>query len=140
MTLAQKIKEIRFSKKLSLEDVAHAGGFARTLLWRVEHGLSVPRPVTFSKMLKGLGISAASKEGKEMQLLWGGARTDHSISHEEVSAGLNKVVAQKSKVMQEFLSDVENLSPDTFIELCKAVKRPAVLTGLKSLNALFEAR
>jgi transcriptional regulator with XRE-family HTH domain len=138
MTFGQKIRELRTKAGLSMYELGNRCGTPRNIIWKAEHGKTVPRPITMRKIAAGLGIAEGSKAWQELHTLWGGDRTGQTISAHALTVGMKDVVSKNNKEMQAFLKSISKLSGDDFEEIRKAITRPAVVAGIRALNALFE--
>ncbi len=140
MTLGKKLREIRLRKKMSLQDVATLGGFMRPVLWKIEQGKSAPRPETMKQILRGLGILPDSREWEELHALWGAARTGNSVKVETLAENMAVVQVKNGREAKAFLAKLTALSDDDFDAIRKAVARPAVLSAIHVLHAVFERK
>ncbi|MEI7532843.1 MAG: helix-turn-helix transcriptional regulator [Verrucomicrobiae bacterium] len=140
MTFGQKIRELRIAAGLSMFELGRRCGLPRTVIWKTEHGKTLPRTDTVSKIAAGFGMAPGSKSWKELHSIWGGDRIGHTLSTQTLAAGLKDVAGNNQKQVQAFLKSVSKLSADDFEEIRKALSRPAVIAGIRILNALFEKK
>jgi len=59
MELGQKIKELRSSKGMTLEDLSHRSGVSQSLLSMIERNRSAPTVRTLERIVKALGTTIA---------------------------------------------------------------------------------
>lgn len=140
MTLGQKLRDLRTAKRLSMEDVARAGGTSRTLIWKTEHGETLPKAESLRDILRGIGIAEGSKEWKDVHAMLGGERTGHAMTPQALTEGMSQVGASKRKSVLALVDAISRLAPDDIEEIRKAVSRPAVVSGIRALNSLFETK
>lgn len=138
MTLAKKYKELRSDRRMSLSDVGKRCGLERTTIWKIENGI-LPRGATLQKAcLRGLGLKKDSNEWNELQALWTAERTGQPITAQDLAGEITAQLADGRADLTALLRSAAKLDKDDFLEIEKAIHRPAVLQGLRALNALYE--
>ena len=60
MEVGKRIRKLRLQQKLTLQDIADACGFTRSLLSKIENGKIAPCLGTLSKIAETLGVKSAS--------------------------------------------------------------------------------
>ncbi len=139
MTLAKKFKLFRGERKMSLADVGNRAKLERTTVWKIENGF-LPKGSTLQKAcLRGLGLQKNSPEWQELQALWTAERTGQPVTAQALAGHIAANQRVNDQEMAKFYLAVSKLPPQSWIELQKAIRRPAVLQGLATLNALYEA-
>jgi len=53
---AEKLKELRRRRVLTMEELAEKAGVGRNTVWRLEHGVMGAQPHTVRKLAKALGV------------------------------------------------------------------------------------
>lgn len=56
MYVLNKVKELRWSQKLTVAELATRGGLRQSTVTKVENGDIIPSQITMMKISKGLGI------------------------------------------------------------------------------------
>lgn len=74
--LGSRLKELRSSKRLSLQDVSRLSGVSRSMLSKIELGKSSPTATTLGKIAEGLGVSIS-------QLMAGPMRHDVIVTRHD---------------------------------------------------------
>ncbi|MEZ0295520.1 MAG: helix-turn-helix domain-containing protein [Candidatus Methylacidiphilales bacterium] len=139
MTLAQKFKDLRAERQMSLADVGKAAGIERTTIWKIENG-QLPRGATLQKAcLRGLGLVKESREWEELQALWTAERTGQAVTAQSLAGQLAMNHMAGNREFEDFYRTVSELPKEAWAELDKAIRRPAVLKALAALNALYDA-
>jgi transcriptional regulator with XRE-family HTH domain len=138
MTLAQRFKQLRTERQMSLADVGKLAGIERTTVWKIEHG-PLPRGGTLQKAcLLGLGLTKDSREWEELQALWTAERTGHPVTAQALAGQMAVQFLKNNREMESFFIEVSRLSREDWVELDKAVRRPSVLKALAALNTLHD--
>jgi transcriptional regulator with XRE-family HTH domain len=138
MTLAQKFKDLRTDRRLSLADVSKRTGLERTTIWKIENGY-LPRGSTLQKAcFRGLGLKMNSPEWEEIQALWTAEGTGQPVTAQALAGQMAANYLRNNREMEQFFLAVSDLPQETWVELNKAIRRPAVLQGLAALNTLYE--
>ena len=138
MTLAQKFKELRAERRMSLAAVGKRADMERTTIWKIENGY-LPRGSTIQKAcFRGLGLKKNSPEWEEIQALWTAEGTGDPITPQALAGQMAANYLRNNREMEQFLRVLSRLPKEAWAELDKAIRRPAVLQGLAALNSLYE--
>jgi len=140
MSFGKKLAEVRQKTGLSMYELGLRAGLPRTVIWKTEHGKSLPKPETLSQLAKGLGIAEGSRAWKDLYSIWSADRTGNSLSNEDLAGAITHAKTSSAKSLRSFSAALEKLSKEDFAEIQKAITRPSVLAGLRTLNALYESK
>jgi transcriptional regulator with XRE-family HTH domain len=108
MSLGTTIRRIRLQQSRTLEEIAQACGFTKSLLSKIENGHTVPPVATLTKIASALGVRVASllDEGSgESSAFQAGARIgpDRFVRTDKGYAFFAFAATRQRKVMQPYL-------------------------------------
>jgi transcriptional regulator with XRE-family HTH domain len=141
MKLGQKIHELRKARKMSLRDVTKASGdeLGWNLVWRYEKGKYPVTARALKLLKKAFNIPPGSELDKELNSMWTSERVG-DISPTQLNNRMTGIRLQQNLEAEQLFKNIAALDEATLTELAKALKRPAVMKALKSLNAIYETK